>query len=358
MNIQLERILWMEKLMAWPQTFCGQQLVSSARLMTISPARRHTGDTTLEQLYSTGTMVSLSQRYMQQPSIEAFQTSPCARGTPELSVQAGNIHTSPFFVGGWVGVFIDFAQTRIQIFFHHSLIFIHNPGLLFLTFFQCLQKALNLWVLTTLVRGDAEGRVRPVEERSLGADAALGQAWALVRVRIKVVVRTGLSRAGRQTGLVPQSVRTHEGCRRRDTAVILSDSDHKRAAVSVSLYKAYGSSLDSSTRCRCWICGRKLRKQPAPHSGCWHTLHPLSKPHRTCWVGPEKKLKLAYDVFKANGFYYLLRNRHECIQSPGMDDHAEKVLVQYSCLLLNYARFSWLRVQNILYHHSYSLHYR
>lgn len=71
-----------------PQTFRGQQLDSSAKLRTVSPARRHMGSTTPEQLYSTGTMVSLSHRYMQQPSREASQTSPCARGTPELSVQA------------------------------------------------------------------------------------------------------------------------------------------------------------------------------------------------------------------------------------------------------------------------------
>lgn len=71
-----------------PQIFCGQQLMSSARLMITSAVRWHTGAATLEQLYSTGTMVSLSQRYMQQASLEAFHTSPCARGMPELSVQA------------------------------------------------------------------------------------------------------------------------------------------------------------------------------------------------------------------------------------------------------------------------------
>lgn len=80
-------------LVASPQTFCGQQLVSSARLMITSPARRHTRDSKLEQLYSTGTMVSLSQRYMQHASLEAFHTSPFARGNPELSVQAADTHT-------------------------------------------------------------------------------------------------------------------------------------------------------------------------------------------------------------------------------------------------------------------------
>lgn len=85
---KLEHKVHSGTLVASPQTFCGQQLVSSARLMTTSPDRRHTGTAMLEQLYSTGTMVSLSQRYMQQASFEAFHTSPCARGMPELSVQA------------------------------------------------------------------------------------------------------------------------------------------------------------------------------------------------------------------------------------------------------------------------------
>lgn len=75
---------------ASPQSLRGQQLLSSARLTTTSPARPHTGTATLEQLYSTGTMESLSQRYMQQASLEAFHTSPCARGTPAWSVQAVN----------------------------------------------------------------------------------------------------------------------------------------------------------------------------------------------------------------------------------------------------------------------------
>ena len=76
-----------------PQTFCGQQLETSTKLMITSPVRWHVGASAPEQLYSTGTMVSLSHRYMQQPSCEAFQTSPCTRGTPELSVQATNRHS-------------------------------------------------------------------------------------------------------------------------------------------------------------------------------------------------------------------------------------------------------------------------
>lgn len=79
---------------ASPQSLCGQQLVSSARLTITSPVLPHTGAATLEQLYSTGTTESLSQRYMQQASFEAFHTSPCARGTPALSVHAVNKNTN------------------------------------------------------------------------------------------------------------------------------------------------------------------------------------------------------------------------------------------------------------------------
>lgn len=110
--------------------------------MMVSPVRRHTGAATLEQLYSTGTTVSLSHRYTQQPSREAFQTSPCARGTPELSVQAANRQQSYMWPG------------KLSI---------------------CCLRYWN-WLLTTLLRWDAEGRIGPVEERPLGADAALCQA--------------------------------------------------------------------------------------------------------------------------------------------------------------------------------------
>lgn len=53
-----------------------------------------------------------------------------------------------------------------------------------------------------------------MEERPLGADAALRQARALVRVRVQVVVWAGLRRAGGQTGLILQSAGTREGCGR------------------------------------------------------------------------------------------------------------------------------------------------
>lgn len=54
-----------------------------------------------------------------------------------------------------------------------------------------------------------------MEERPLGADAALRQARALVGVRVEVVVWAGLSGAGGQAGLVLQSARTGEGCSRK-----------------------------------------------------------------------------------------------------------------------------------------------
>lgn len=54
-----------------------------------------------------------------------------------------------------------------------------------------------------------------MKEHSLRAHAALSQARTLIWIRIKVVVGAGLRRAGWQTGLIPQSIGTHKGCRRR-----------------------------------------------------------------------------------------------------------------------------------------------
>jgi len=65
--------------------------------MSTSAARRHGGGAAPEQSDSTGTTASRSQRYRQQASLEAFHTSPCARGTPALSVQAAD---TPRAAGG------------------------------------------------------------------------------------------------------------------------------------------------------------------------------------------------------------------------------------------------------------------
>ncbi len=93
MNVQsFCQVLHVKWLCNKPQAFWGQQLRSSARLTVISPVRVQTGWGMLLQLYSTGTMLSFSHLNMQQPSSEAFQTSPTARGVPKLSVHAANTY--------------------------------------------------------------------------------------------------------------------------------------------------------------------------------------------------------------------------------------------------------------------------
>lgn len=100
---------------------------------------------------------------MQQPSLEAFHTSPCARGTPALSVQA-----------------VDriVIKRKVQSDVVHPLF---RP------------KALKS--LTALLWWDAEGGVGTVEEHPFRANAALRQARTLVRVRVKVMVGAGLGGA-------------------------------------------------------------------------------------------------------------------------------------------------------------------
>lgn len=50
--------------------------------------------------------------------------------------------------------------------------------------------------------------------------------------------------------------------------------------------KSYGSNLDSSTRCRCWIYGTMPHKQPELHTDCWHIQSLAPKLHKTSWGAP------------------------------------------------------------------------
>lgn len=72
-----------------PQTFFGQQALSSMTCMITSPSLSQTGGGSSLHSGSTATMLPFSkQLYMQQPLMDPFQISPAERGCPLLSVHA------------------------------------------------------------------------------------------------------------------------------------------------------------------------------------------------------------------------------------------------------------------------------
>lgn len=73
-----------------PQTFLGQQALSSMTRSKTSPSLSQTGGGSSLHSGSTATMLPFSkQPYMQHPLMDPFQISPAERGCPLLSVHAG-----------------------------------------------------------------------------------------------------------------------------------------------------------------------------------------------------------------------------------------------------------------------------
>lgn len=82
-------LCYWEKMWYIPQTFFGQQALSSMTWTITSPSLSQTGGGSSLHSGSTATTLPFSkQLYMQQPLMDPFQISPAERGCPLLSVHA------------------------------------------------------------------------------------------------------------------------------------------------------------------------------------------------------------------------------------------------------------------------------
>lgn len=80
-----------------PQTFLGQQALSSMTWMITSPSLSQAGGGSSLHSGSTATTLPFSkQLYMQQPLMDSFQISPAEWGWPLLSVHAERKISYPF----------------------------------------------------------------------------------------------------------------------------------------------------------------------------------------------------------------------------------------------------------------------
>lgn len=93
-----------------PQTFLGQQALSSMTWSRTSPSLSQTGGGSSLHSGSTAIMLPFSkQLYRQHPLVDPFQISPAERGCPLLSVHAGR-EKEPF-----LSHFLQVAVTCIKL---------------------------------------------------------------------------------------------------------------------------------------------------------------------------------------------------------------------------------------------------